>query len=318
MSKKLQDKVNLIVICGPTASGKTELSLRLAEIFDGEIIGADSMQIYRGMDIVTAMPTKPERERVRHRLIDFLEPSESFSVADYVKLAKEAISEVVSNGKMPILCGGTGLYINSLIDGISLDETRENQQFREKMLLLAKEYGNEFLHKKLEKVDPKRAKELHPNNVKRVIRALEIYEFSGRSMTESNILSRNTPSIYNSCIIGLDFENRQDLYDRINKRVDIMFEQGLLQEAKKFFAMNNTTTSAQAIGYKELFPYIKGEQPLEECVEKLKQRTRNYAKRQLTWFRRDERVNWYKIKKNEPFQNIVNFSEKTIAFYFKT
>lgn len=314
-NKDINNKIKVIVVCGPTASGKTALALKLAEIFNGVIVGADSMQVYKGMDIATAMPTKAERERVEHRMIAILEPTESFSVAEYVRVATEEIIDISRNGKIPILCGGTGLYINSLIDGISFDKTSPDDEFRSEMYALAQEKGNEFLLKKLAEVDPESAETLHPNNVKRIIRALEIHHISGNNITNSKILSRNTESIFEPCIIGLDFVDRNHLYNRINLRVDLMLEQGLIDEAKQFYTMINTATSAQAIGYKELLPYIKGEKNLEECVNLLKQKTRNYAKRQLTWFRRDERINWYKVSENESFQNIVNFSENLIAFF---
>lgn len=308
-------KIKTIVVCGPTASGKTSLALKLAEIFNGVIVGADSMQVYKGMDIATAMPTIAERERIEHRMISFLEPTESFSVAEYVNLAKREIIDINSSGKIPILCGGTGLYINSLIDGITFDKTSADEEFRSKMHALAVEKGNEYLLKMLAEVDEKSAQNLHPNNLKRIIRALEIHHISGKNMTESKISSKNTESIIEPCIIGLDFVDRNKLYDRINLRVDLMVEQGLIEQARQFYSTENTATSAQAIGYKEIFPYIKGEKSLEECLDILKQKTRNYAKRQLTWFRKDERINWYKISENDSFQNIVNYSEKIIAFF---
>lgn len=310
-----RSKIKVIVVCGPTASGKTALALKLAEIFNGVIVGADSMQVYKGMDIATAMPTKAERERIEHRMIAFLEPTESFSVAEYVSLAIREIIDVSNSGKIPILCGGTGLYINSLIDGITFDKTSADMEFRNKMLSLAKEKGNEFLLKMLAEVDEKSAESLHPNNLKRIIRALEIHHISGSNMTESKVSSRNTESIIEPCIIGIDFVDRNQLYERINLRVDLMVEQGLIEEARRFYSIHNTATSAQAIGYKELLPYIKGEKTLEECLTLLKQKTRNYAKRQLTWFRKDNRINWYKVGNNDSFQNIVNFSEKMIAFF---
>ena len=315
---EIKDKVKIIVVCGPTASGKTALAIELAKLFNGEIVGADSMQIYKGMDIATAMPTKFEREQIPHKMIDFLQPCEQFSVADYVLMSKNIVLDIHNRGKMPIICGGTGLYINSLIDGVQFDKTCADANFRQKMHDIANEKGNEFLLSMLKEVDKTAAETLHPNNVKRIIRALEINYLSGKNMTESKIQSRNTASIFEPCMIGIDFVDRKHLYDRINSRVDAMINAGLVDEARRFFSLDNTATSAQAIGFKELLPFIDGQKSLEECVGILKQKTRNYAKRQLTWFRRDERINWYKMESGELFENIVNFSEKIIAFWLKT
>lgn len=284
-------KQKLIVICGPTASGKTELSVSLAVRFDGEVVSADSMQIYKDISIATAKPTPEEMRGIRHHMIDFLSLSEEFSVADYVRLAGECIKDIADRGKMPIVCGGTGLYISSLINGISFDETCSSTELREKLSRLAEEKGGEYLLDILREFDPESADRLHPNNLMRIIRAIEVYKISGVTMTEANKLSQKE-SPYDPIMIGLNYSDRELLYERVNLRVDRMLEMGLLDEAKMVLSMENVATAGQAIGYKEFKPYFAGEKSLEECVESVKQDSRRYAKRQLTWFRRDERINW--------------------------
>ncbi|MCD8005613.1 MAG: tRNA (adenosine(37)-N6)-dimethylallyltransferase MiaA [Oscillospiraceae bacterium] len=284
-------KQKLIVVCGPTASGKTELAVSLAELFDCEIVSADSMQIYKDISIATAKPTTEEMRRIRHHLVDFLELSEEFSVADYVKLAGKCIEDIASRGKIPIVCGGTGLYISSLINGISFDETCSSTELREELSKLAEEKGGEYLLEMLREFDPESADRLHPNNLMRIIRAIEVYKISGITMTEANKLSRNE-SPYEPVMIGLNYSDRELLYERVNRRVDRMLEKGLLEEARMVLSREDVATAGQAIGYKEFKAYFDGEKPLEECVESVKQDSRRYAKRQLTWFRRDERINW--------------------------
>ncbi|MCD7732680.1 MAG: tRNA (adenosine(37)-N6)-dimethylallyltransferase MiaA [Oscillospiraceae bacterium] len=284
-------KQKLIVICGPTASGKTELSVSLAERFDGEVVSADSMQIYKDISIATAKPTPEEMRGIRHHMIDFLSLSEEFSVADYVRLAGECISDIADRGKVPIVCGGTGLYISSLINGISFDETCSSTELREELSRLAEEKGGEYLLDILREFDLESANRLHPNNLTRIIRAIEVYKISGVTMTEANKLSQKE-SPYDPIMIGLNYSDRELLYERVNLRVDRMLEMGLLDEAKMVLSMENVATAGQAIGYKEFKPYFAGEKSLGECVENVKQDSRRYAKRQLTWFRRDERINW--------------------------
>ncbi|MCC8195962.1 MAG: tRNA (adenosine(37)-N6)-dimethylallyltransferase MiaA [Ruminococcus sp.] len=284
-------KQKLIVICGPTASGKTELSVSLAERFDGEVVSADSMQIYKDISIATAKPTTEEMRGIRHHMIDFLSLSEEFSVADYVRLAGECIKDIADRGKVPIVCGGTGLYISSLINGISFDETCSSTELREELSRLAEEKGGEYLLDILREFDPESANRLHPNNLMRIIRAIEVYKISGVTMTEANKLSQKEIP-YDPIMIGLNYSDRELLYERVNLRVDRMLEMGLLSEAKMVSSMENVATAGQAIGYKEFKPYFAGEKSIEECVESVKQDSRRYAKRQLTWFRRDERINW--------------------------
>ncbi len=298
-------KTPLIVIVGPTASGKTSLSIQIAKKFNGEIISADSMQIYKGMDIATAKPTNEEMQGIPHYLISYLNSDESFSVANYVVLAKEKIEEINSRGKIPIIVGGTGLYISSLIDNIKFDDTSSDSKIRERLFKEANEKGNRYLLEKLYEIDPETAQQLHENNLTRIIRAIEVYELTGEKISTKKIKSRMEESPYNPYIIGLDCTDRQKLYDRINLRVDKMVGMGLVDEANEVFQNRNLSTACQAIGYKELIPYFKGEDTLLNCLNILKQQTRRYAKRQLTWFRRDSRINWIYIDEN-------NFIEEKI------
>ena len=306
------EKQFVAVICGPTASGKTGLSIELARRFSGEIVSADSMQIYKGMDIATAKPDAVEMNGVPHHLIDFLDPCDSFSVADYVTLAHTSIADIVGRGKMPFVVGGTGLYINSLIDNISFEEGDNDYEYREELRAVAREKGNAYVLEMLRDIDPLTAEKLHENNLNRIIRALEVYKTTGRTMSEQQSLSRQTPSMYEPCMIAIEHD-RQTLYDRINKRVDIMLESGLIEEARQFYETNDHPTAAQAIGYKELKPYLFGESSLEECIERLKQETRKYAKRQLTWFRRDKRIHWIKADAGRDFSDIVEEAADIIS-----
>ena len=271
------------MICGPTASGKTAIGVELAKRLDGEIISADSMQIYKGMDIASAKPSEEEKQGIPHHLMDFLPLNKPFSVADYVALAHSCIRDITSRNKQPIIVGGTGLYISSLINNIIFDDTGSDPAFRTEMREFAAQNGNQALHKRLEEVDPETAAKLHPNNINRIIRALEVYRLSGTVISLAQEKSRQQESPYRTCIVMPDFP-REQLYHRINLRADDMIKRGLVEEAREFFTHDDYVTSAQAIGYKELKPYFDGEKNLDECIERLKQATRNYAKRQLTWF----------------------------------
>lgn len=277
---------------GPTASGKTALSIALAKKFNAEIVSCDSMQIYKAMDIGTAKPSKEEMGGVVHHLIDFLEPCENFSVAQYVKLASEAIADINSRGKRVVLVGGTGLYFSSLIDNIVFSENDSDPALRAELEALAREKGSEHLLEILRELDPEIAEKLHPNNLGRIIRAIEVCKTTGTTMSEQQRLARENESPYDPCIIGLDFSDRQKLYDRINLRVDLMLKSGLMDENRRLLNTNLSKTALQAIGFKEFLPYLNGSATLEECAENLKMQTRRYAKRQLTWFRRDQRINW--------------------------
>ena len=279
---------------GPTASGKTGLAIELAKALDGEIISADSMQIYKGLSIASAAPTKDEMQGVPHHLIEFLDTNDAFTVADYTALARQKISEVHARGKTPIIAGGTGLYINSLVDNIEFIEQDTDTSVRERLTNEYNALGGEAMLEKLREIDPDAAAALHPNNDRRIIRALEIYELTGRTLTEQNILSRQNESPYIPVMIGLNYTDRGTLYERINKRVDLMMENGLLDEARGAFDRRTSATdgAVQAIGHKEFFDFFEGNITLEEAVELLKRSTRRYAKRQLTWFLRDSRINW--------------------------
>ncbi len=283
----------IIVVAGPTASGKTAAAVALAKQFDGEVISADSMQIYRHMDIASAKPTREEMQGIPHHLLDFVSPFAPFSVADYVKLAREKIAEIEARGKLPIVAGGTGLYISSLVDNIQFTEEKSDSGVRERLMMEAEEKGIEALYEKLSAIDPEAAKNIHPNNKKRVIRALELFETTGLTLTEQNKRSRQTPPPFEAFMLALS-PSRERLYERIERRVDQMAEQGLFEETKRLMDMGLTKEmqSMQGIGYKEAFDYLLGDVSREECLEEIKKATRHYAKRQLTWFRRDDRYHW--------------------------
>lgn len=286
------NKIPIVAVVGPTASGKTELAINLAQKLGGEIISADSMQIYKGMHIASAAPDDEEKQGIPHHLIEFLSPDKNFSVVDYVGLAGRTASEIISRNKAVILVGGTGLYINSLLDNITFDDTQPDMALREKLNREYAEKGGEAMLEELRRFDPQSADRLHPNNNKRIIRAFEIYLSSGITMTQQLENSKNEPSPYIPYMIGLTYSDRSLLYERINLRVDKMLMSGLLDEAKKAYDSQNRGTGSQAIGHKEFFPFFEGKATLEECTETLKAETRRYAKRQLTWFRKDERIDW--------------------------
>lgn len=300
-------KTKIICVVGATASGKTDLAVKLAKAVDGEIISADSMQVYKNMPIATAVATKEEQDGVPHHLVEFLNTDETFSVADYVELAKSKIAEITSRGRVPIVAGGTGLFVDSLVKNISFSEVGSNAEIRNE---LAKK-SNEELYEKLLKLDPNAAVDIHPNNRKRVIRALELC-MSGTSKTEQNENSLLCDSPYDALYIGIGYKDRQKLYDRINKRVDLMLEAGLENEARQMLGKQGLT-ARQAIGHKELQPYIDGKITLDEAAENLKRETRRYAKRQLTWFRRNENINWLyadEMSKDELVKKAVELVRK--------
>ncbi len=284
--------IKALFIVGPTASGKTDLSIFLAKALNGEIICADSMQIYKGIHVASAAPSESEKDGVPHHLFEFLNLDDEYSVADYVKAARITIKEVAKKGKLPIIVGGTGLYVSSLLDNIEYIEQDCDPILREKLEKRFDEIGAEAMLLELSEFDPESAKRLHPNNRRRIIRAFEVYLQTGKTITEQNALSRQNESEIDPIVIGITYKNRDLLYDRINRRVDIMLSNGLLDEACQTIG-NNKKGAFQAIGHKELYPAILGEDSLENCAEKLKQQTRRYAKRQLTWFNRDERINWF-------------------------
>ncbi len=301
-----ESKIPLVAIVGPTASGKTSLAVEICKRYGAEAVSCDSMQIYKGMDIATAKPTTEEMQGIPHHLIGFAEPDETFSVAKYCELASEAISDINGRGKLAVLVGGTGLYYSSLTDNVEFLPDETDFEYREFLKKRAEKEGAQVLLDELYAVDPEAAKTLHVNNVGRIIRALEIYRTTGKTKTMQNEQSRQTPSPYKTVSVCLDARDRQFLYERINRRVDLMLEAGLLDEAKSFFDSPLGRTARQAIGYKELYPYFKGEKSLDECIENLKMQTRRYAKRQLTWFRRDERIKFFYIDDYSEGSELLN------------
>lgn len=288
------NKIPVVAVIGPTASGKTTLAVEICKHFNGEAVSADSMQIYKGMDIATAKPSKEEMQGITHHCMDFLDNTVNFSVADYQQKASQCIEKIHSSGKLPVVVGGTGLYVDTLLNNVKLSENSFNPELREKIFARLESEGAAALIEEYGKIDSAYAKKLHENNRKRIVRAFEVWYSTGKTMTEQIELSKRE-SPYNVCYIGLDAKNRDYLYDRINRRVDLMLEAGLVEEAREYLSKENASTSAQAIGHKELKPYLDGEISLDEASENLKQATRRYAKRQLTWFRRNECINWLYI-----------------------
>ena len=300
MSKKI------VVICGPTASGKTALSIALAKAFDGEVVSADSMQIYRRMDIGTAKPTKQEMDGVPHHMLDVAEPGEAYSVSRYVEEATACVEDILARGKLPIICGGTGLYIDGLIRGTDYQPAGTDNGIREQLEGEWEARGAEEMMARLAAVDPDSAARLHLSDKRRILRALEVYLATGETITVHNARTKAIPPRYEAIMIGLNTEPRQILYDRIDRRVGIMLEQGLLQEVKCLLEDGLLDgTAAQAIGYKELLAYFRGEMTLETAADLIRQKSRNYAKRQLTWFRRDERVKWIVYNAPEAAQAVL-------------
>ena len=291
----INPKIPVIAVAGPTASGKSALALQLCRDYNGELISCDSMQIYKGMDIGTAKPSQRDREEIPHHLIDICEPSEDFSAAAFAELAAQAIADVRARGKMPVLCGGTGLYLDSLLKGVDFGELESDPAYREELFAFAEKEGAEALHGRLKDMDPQAAEVIHPNNVKRVVRALEICRFSGMTKTEWDKNAIKNESPYSACILALDYKNRENLYARIHMRVDEMFAMGLEEETRSLLNagyLAPETTAGGAIGYKELLGYLRGEMTKEEAANAVKTATRHYAKRQLTWFRRNPDIHW--------------------------
>lgn len=284
-------KIPLIVICGATASGKTAFAIKAAQKLNGEIVNADSMQIYKYMDIGTAKPTPNEMSEAVHHLVGFVEPTENFSVADYVPLAHEKIKDIHERGLCPILSGGTGLYINSVVNDVTFGEEDSDESIRAELNEIAQDCGIQVLIDMLAEFDPVSAQRLHPNNKRRIIRAIEFYRKTGKPISVHQEETKQLESRYEPKMFMIDYD-RAELYERINKRVDIMIEQGLVDEVQKLLDMGCTEDmqSMQGIGYKETIKYLNGAVTLDECIEEIKQNSRRYAKRQLTWFRRDDRI----------------------------
>ena len=289
------NKPKILCVVGPTASGKTDYAVELALKCGGEVVSCDSMHIYKHLDIGTAKPTADEMKGVKHHMIDIIEPNESFSVARFSEMARECIDDILLRGKMPVLCGGTGLYFDSTINNINFIQMDTDEEYRKYLESAAKEFGNEYVYKILKRVDEESAESIHPNNLKRVIRALEIYKTTGKKKSELDKEQLSEP-LYEPEITGL-MRDREVLYDRINKRVDIMMEKGLVEEVSELIKMGIDTeaTSMQAIGYKEIIEYLDGKTSLSDAVDKIKRESRRYAKRQLTWFKRNEKIHWINI-----------------------
>lgn len=309
----MNQPIQVISVVGPTASGKTRLAVELAKHFNGEIISADSMQIYQGMAIATAKPTQEEMQGIPHHLIDFLPPDQTYSVALFVRDAARCIEEITARGRLPIIAGGTGLYVDSLLDHVQFSEEQRDEAYAAQLRAELLQNGVEPLLQRLWEVDAASARRLSAEkNPKRIIRALEFYHTTGTTITEQLAQSRQTPSPYRAVKLGLNFKDREKLYDRINRRVDQMLAQGLIEEAQRVLASTLSCTSVMAIGYKELMPYFQNEATLEECIEKLKRETRRYAKRQLTWFRRDKEIHWLYADEYDSFEELYAAAVQTI------
>lgn len=305
----------IVIIAGPTASGKTATAIELAKELYGEIVSADSMQIYKYMNIGSAKPTIDEMQGIPHHMIDIVNPDEEFSVALFREMAGRCIDNIISRGKLPIVAGGTGLYINSLTYPLDFTKTAEDKEYRTYLQNLANVYGGQYIHDMLREVDTESAQRLHPNDIKRIIRALEVYKNTGKTITEYQKESKTKKIEYDIAYIGLTMD-RQKLYDRINKRVDKMFDAGLIEEVKNLKKMgyNKNMTSMQGIGYKEVFDYLDGLCTFDELKDIIKQNTRHYAKRQLTWFRREDRIYWINVdyfnNMDEIIKNIKTYIEE--------
>lgn len=308
------EQIPVAAVVGPTATGKSRLAVELALRSGGEIVSADSMQIYKGMEIGTAQPDESERKGVPHHLIGFADPEQPFSVADYVQLAADCIGRISGRGKLPILAGGTGLYVSSLLHGIRFSPEGRDETLRASLYRKAEtQEGKQALFEELRGFDPESAARIHPNNVPRVVRAIEIYRTTGETMTEQLLRSREAPSRYDACIIGLDYRNRGKLYGAIDRRVDEMMKSGLPEEAKRVLSLCGAPTALQAIGYKEFIPYFSGECSLFDAAERVKLVSRHYAKRQLTWFRRMENVHWIMVDDYPDFASVCGEAVRVLG-----
>ncbi|MBR3716055.1 MAG: tRNA (adenosine(37)-N6)-dimethylallyltransferase MiaA [Clostridia bacterium] len=304
----MNEKIKVYAVVGATASGKSSLALELAQRYGGEIISCDSMQVYKKMNIGTAKPTKDELSLIRHHMIDIAEPDENFSCAEYVSLADAAIRDCAARGKLPIICGGTGLYLDALLREADFADDINDDSVRAALMELAKDKGADALHAELARIDPESAAAIHPNNVKRVARAIEIYRVGGITKSELDRRSREQGTRFDLSAVELFYSDRDILYRRIEKRVDEMIDMGLVEETRELMAQgvfDKNTTAAQAIGYKELFGYLEGRESLREATDTLKTATRRYAKRQMTWFGAKDYITRTDVA-GKTFENIVN------------
>lgn len=306
----IENQPKIVVITGPTATGKTALSVALAKEFDGEIVSADSMQLYRRMDIGTAKVTPDETQGVPHHMIDVAEPDEAYSVARYVEEASAAIDGILSRGRLPIIVGGTNLYIDSLISGRDFADSEEDNSLRKEIDAEYEALGGEKMLEILREFDPDRAEKLHPADRRRIVRAIEIYRLTGKTITQHDLETQALPPRYDAAVIALDFEDRADLYARIDRRVDAMVEQGLFEEVKSLLddGIPENSTAMQAIGYKEPAAFFRGEITKDEAIELIKRESRRYAKRQLTWLRRNENIFWIRHKISPDFSEAKRLS----------
>ncbi len=302
----------VVVIVGPTASGKTSLSIELAKRFDGEIVSADSMQIYKKMNIGTAKPSEEERCGIPHHMLDFLEPTEEYTLKQYLTDANACIQDILSRNKLPIMVGGTGLYVTSFLQNLTLSEESCDEEYRASLETEFDTIGGEEMLKRLAVIDPELASRLFPKDRKRILRGFEVFHNTGITQSEQNRLSMKNESPYEFLVFGLTAENRDYLYDRINRRVLNMLHDGLLDEIRGLDLKNCSKTARQAIGYRQFEPYFSGECSLNEAVERVQKESRNYAKRQLTWFRRDNNIIWHQIDR-ENIDNIMNSCTERIA-----
>ena len=307
-------KPRVVAVGGPTASGKTALSVALARAFDGEIINADSMQIYKNLDVGTAKPSAEERQGIPHYLLDFLPPETPYSVADFTAAADPLIRDITARGRLPLVVGGTGLYITSLLSGMAFAPEKTDPAIRARLQARADTEGGAALYAELQRIDPGYAAQVHPNNLPRVIRALELFEATGRRMSDQRREARPAEAPYHALCLCLTCRDRAVLYSRIDRRVDEMVENGVLDEARQVYDHRDAyRTAAQAIGYKEFFPYFEGTADLTECTERLKQATRNYAKRQLTWFRHMDGVVWLDASAPDVTARAVQLTQDFLA-----
>ena len=307
---------NIVAVIGPTASGKTALSVELAKRFSGEIISADSMQIYKTMDIATAKPTEDEKQGIPHHLMDFLDPCEEFSVARFCELAKTAITDIAARDRLPIVTGGTGLYVDALLDGMRFEEAQTDPVLRATITAEVEERGVDKTLDYIRTFDPASAERLSiDRNPKRLIRCIEVYLSTGMTQTQLNEKQMGSGPAYRALKLGLTASDREFLYERVNHRVDVMMENGLLEEARRFYQHQSGDTASAAIGYKELLPYLNGELDLDICVANLKRATRRYAKRQMTWFKRDKSIRWFNIDELS-FDDILNEAAEMIKKEF--
>ena len=297
-------KIPLIVVAGPTASGKTGLAIDIANYVGGEIVSADSMQIYKYMDIGSAKPTQEERAKAVHHMIDFLEPDAEFSVADYTEMAHKVIADIYERGKIPIMAGGTGLYINSVVNDVTFGDMDTDYELRESLRKTAEEKGSEYLLHMLSEFDEVSAKRLHPNNLRRIIRAIEFYKITGKPISEHQEETKKTQSRYNPLMLCVNWD-REELYDRINRRVLKMLDEGLVDEARRVYHLRELN-ALNTVGYKELFEHFDGLTTLDEAVYKIQSNSRRYCRKQQTWFKKDDSIAWFAPQN---IKEIINYIE---------